>query len=178
MTKHILFDALTGKLAARYDSEIHGDNIPAEAIAVPDELFFQTINEQDGLWSLVDGEIVKLPFPAKALSEVKSDKLNEIRAAYDAATLAPVEALGFVWDGGFDSAIKLDAAMRLSQAAGAPSVTFYDTSNVGHDLSFDDAMVVCISVAVAFQAALGKKQALFAQVNAATSKTKTEAITW
>lgn len=59
--KHILFVA--GILAARYDSEIHGVNIPGEAIEVSDETFFKTINEQDGIWKLIDGEIVKTELP-------------------------------------------------------------------------------------------------------------------
>lgn len=176
MSKFILFT--NGILTARYDVAIHGDNIPADAVPVADELFFQTINETDGVWKLVDGQIVKTSFPAKQLSEVKFEKLAEIRAAYDAATLEPVDALGFVWDGGFDSAIKLDAAMRLSQAAGAPGVTFYDTSNVGHDLDFTSALTVCVAVAVAFQTSLAKKQTLFAQVNAATSKAKVGELSW
>lgn len=117
-------------------------------------------------------------FPPKPLSEIKTEKLAEIRVDYDSATLEPVEALGFVWDGGFDSAIKLDAAMRLSQAAGAPGVRFYDTSNVGHDLDFASALAVCVAVAGAFQTDLAKKQSLFAQVNAATSKTQVGAISW
>lgn len=174
--KSILF--VSGILSSRYDSEIHGENIPAEAIAVDDELFFRTINEQDGVWSLVGDDIVKRPFPTKTLAEAKAEKLDEIRRAYELDTVTPVVALGVTWDGGFDSAIKLDAAMRLSQAAGAPGVRFYDTSNIGHDLDFTASLEVCIAVAVAFQIALGKKQALFTEVNAAKTKTQVEAISW
>lgn len=176
MNKFILFTA--GILAARYTTDIHGENIPAEAIGVSDELFNRTINENDGIWTLVGDEIVKKPFPAISLAELKANKLNEIRTAYDATTIAPVDALGITWDGGFDSAIKLDAAMRLSQAAGAPGVRFYDTSNVGHDLDFVASLQVCIAVAVAYQTSLGKKQTLFAEVDAAKTKTQVEAISW
>jgi hypothetical protein len=175
MSKHILFT--DGILNARYDSAIN-TVIPDDAIEVDDALFFQTINEQDGMWSLVDGNVVKKPFPAKPLSELKIEKLNEIRATYEAATALPVEALGKTWDGGFDSAIKLDAALRLSQAAGAQNVTFYDTFNVGHELDFVDALTVCIAVTVNFQMTLAKKQSLFTAINAATSKTQLAAISW
>lgn len=62
MSKHILFNALN-IMSARYDSDIHGDAIPADALEVSDELFYQTINEQDGIWTLVKGKIVKKPLP-------------------------------------------------------------------------------------------------------------------
>ena len=79
MSKHILFNEL-GVLCARYDSEIHGDNIPAEAVEVEDALFFQTINEPDGVWSLVDGAIVKLPLPDPTTEELQAKTNAEARA--------------------------------------------------------------------------------------------------
>lgn len=53
------------ELNARYASEIHGANIPADAVEVPEELFWQTINETDGIWKRdpQTGEITKHPFP-------------------------------------------------------------------------------------------------------------------
>lgn len=53
------------ELCARYDSEIHGDNIPSDAVEVSDELFLQTINETDGIWKRdpQTGEITKHPLP-------------------------------------------------------------------------------------------------------------------
>jgi hypothetical protein len=78
--KYILFDPLTKVLSARYDSEIHGDNIPDGAIEVSDELFLQTINEQDGLWTLVREDIVKLPFPEPA-----PPTIEEVLKGYEAA---------------------------------------------------------------------------------------------
>lgn len=53
------------ELNARYASEIHGDNIPEEAVEVSEELFWQTINETDGVWKIdpETGEISKHSFP-------------------------------------------------------------------------------------------------------------------
>jgi hypothetical protein len=62
MSKHIVFNE-QNVLSARYDSEIHGDNIPDSAIEVDDETFLATINEQDGIWKLTESGIVKEPFP-------------------------------------------------------------------------------------------------------------------
>lgn len=178
MSKHILFDAVTNILAARYDSEINGDNIPAEAIEVDEVTFFATIDEQDGIWKLTPDGVVKTPFPAPSLSDLKDAKYNEIRDAYNIAADMPVTALSATWNGGFDSAIKLDAAKRLSESAGASGVRFYDIDNVAHDLSFADALTVCIAVAVAYQTALGNKQTKFAAIKAATTKAQVNAITW
>ena len=68
MSLHILFT--DGILSARYDSDIN-KVIPKEAIEVSYEIFWQTINENDGQWSLVKGKIVKLPFPEPTAEELQ-----------------------------------------------------------------------------------------------------------
>lgn len=48
-------------LCARYDSTTN-HKIPKKAIKVSDELFWQTVNETDGVWIILDdGSIVKRP---------------------------------------------------------------------------------------------------------------------
>jgi hypothetical protein len=59
--KFIQFDG-AGKLVGRFDSAVHGTAIPADATEVSDELFVRTFNEADGVWRLIDGEVVKQPF--------------------------------------------------------------------------------------------------------------------
>lgn len=62
--KYMAFDS-NNVLVARYDSDIHGKDIPEEALEVSDELFLQTINETDGIWKHdpKTGEITKHPLP-------------------------------------------------------------------------------------------------------------------
>jgi hypothetical protein len=93
--KYILFDVITNLLTARYDSYINGDNIPAEAMVVTDELFYQTINEQDGIWSLVDGEIVKLPFPEPTPEELMNQAVHAVKQKLQATIDEKAVALGF-----------------------------------------------------------------------------------
>jgi hypothetical protein len=80
MAKFILFDE-SGILVTRYDSAVHGDAIPAEAVQVSDEQFFQTINETDGLWTITnEGDVVKVPFP-----DPPAPTLQQVLASYEAA---------------------------------------------------------------------------------------------
>ncbi len=69
--KYILFDD-SGRLAGRYDAGIHGDNIPELAVPVSDELFFQTIDELDGIWTRDEktGDVSKQPFPQPSAAEL------------------------------------------------------------------------------------------------------------
>lgn len=77
MSKYILFT--NGVLSARYDSAINS-TIPAEAIEVSDEIFWQTINENDGVWALVDGAVVKQPLPAPDPAVIKAQQWEAIKA--------------------------------------------------------------------------------------------------
>lgn len=82
MSKHILFNALN-VLSARYDSEIHGDNIPTAAKEVSERLFYQTIDEQDGIWSLVGDAVIKQPFTAPTIASLITAKRAEINATFE-----------------------------------------------------------------------------------------------
>lgn len=53
------------ELCGRYDSATH-EQIPEGALEIPDDLYFKTIREVDGIWMLVEGSVVKQPFPAVA----------------------------------------------------------------------------------------------------------------
>ncbi|MGJ8619626.1 MAG: hypothetical protein ACSHWN_04785 [Methylophilaceae bacterium] len=82
MAKFLLF--INGVLSTRYDSFVHEDKIPPQALEVNDDLFFQTINEQDGIWSLTnEGEIVKLPFPDPTIDELITKKITEINSQFN-----------------------------------------------------------------------------------------------
>lgn len=59
--------------------------IPSEAVEVSDDLFYRTINEQDGIWSLVNGEVVKLPFPLPTIESLISNKRYEINDAFESS---------------------------------------------------------------------------------------------
>jgi hypothetical protein len=83
MSKFIAFT--NNKLSARYDSEIN-TVIPAEAIEVSDEFFFQTINETDGEWTLQpDGTIVKEGLPEPTIESLIEAKLLSLKTSFETA---------------------------------------------------------------------------------------------
>lgn len=154
------FKSPSGELFAYESDGSQDDYIPADYIAISEV-------EKDAILN-----------PPPSLDEVKERKRVEIRSAHEADAQTPVLHAGVEWSGGFDSAIKLDAAKRLAETAGLPEVTFYDTANVGHALSFADATAVVMAVSVAYQTSLSKKQSLMVQVSTAATVAEVEAIIW
>jgi hypothetical protein len=123
MAKFILFDSVTNVLVARYDSEIHGDNMPEDAVQVEDDLFLATINEQDGIWTLVDDEVVKLPLPLPDPELVKAKQWNAIKFMREEIKAGGVFAAGKWFHSDVDSRIQhlglKDSARDLLAAGGA-----------------------------------------------------------
>lgn len=58
--KYAAFDE-AGFLQGRYDSAVHRA-IPDDAVEITDELYFKSIREVDGVWRLVNQQLVKVPF--------------------------------------------------------------------------------------------------------------------
>jgi hypothetical protein len=112
----------------------------------------------------------------ETLSNAKEAKRIEIRAAYVLDSESPVTVNSVAYQGGFDSAIKLDAARRLSEAGGAVKVTFFDCSNNARILSLVDAQVVILTVASAFQTSFARKQLAMVAVDNATTESEVNLI--
>lgn len=58
--KYAAFDE-AGVLQGRYDSAVHR-TIPDDAVEITDELYFKSIREADGVWRLVNQQLVKVSF--------------------------------------------------------------------------------------------------------------------
>ena len=104
------------------------------------------------------------------LSYAKNLKKQQIRDAFRdafaAADAPPVDALSLKWNGGYDSALKLDAAKRLAELVGKREVVLYDIYNTGHKMNVTDAETVIIAVGADYQKKFAKKQTLMRQVDA------------
>lgn len=95
----------------------------------------------------------------EALKEDARRLEEEARKTFELESEAPVEALGFTWNGGQDSAGYIQGAVGLAQALGEPDVTITDIDNVARVLSFPEALQVAAMVGAQFRTAFFKKQA-------------------
>lgn len=129
-------------------------------------------------WSDSNGGLPDYDNSADTVSKAKEAKRSEIRSAFTDASEEPIQHIGINWHGGFDSAIKLDAAHRLAETAGLTETVFYDTNNLGHALSLQDAKSVIIQVSKTYQEILAKKQGLMRQVDLAETPEQVGAVQW
>jgi hypothetical protein len=163
-----------------YDAAIH-QTMPDDVVEITAAEHMALLDAQ-GLGKRIIADAAGYPVAADpappTLEGARATQSDAIRQGYEAACETPVTALGVAWNGGFDSAIKLDAAMRLAQAAGAHDVTFFDLANAGHTLGFEDALSVVVAVAADFQLKLARKQALMAAIAGAATVEDVHAVAW
>lgn len=110
---------------------------------------------------------------------IKEDKKNLIRRIFNkVSNMDVVDGNNVSWNGGFESAIKLDAAKRLSEAAGSDTVVFFDSKNEAHTLSIAEASSVVLLVASTYQTLLAQKQELLNRIALANSVELVDAAVW
>lgn len=69
-------------------------DVPASAIEISNDQERKLLTEQDGVWMLINGEIVKAPLPAPpepTLDALKGAKINSINSAFTQAAAALTE---------------------------------------------------------------------------------------
>ncbi len=131
MSKHILFT--NGVLSARYDSAIHDDNIPADAVEVDEVIFFQTINEPDGQWTLnADGSITKELLPPAPLYVTKVVSMRQARLA--------------LLNAGFLSAVNDAVAAMTGNHGEAARIEWEYATEVHRDSPLVEALSVALSL--------------------------------
>lgn len=176
MSKHIKFT--NGILTARFDSAINAV-MPTDAVEVSEAVFYQTINELDGVWQLENGNVVKKPFPAPTLAELKTAKKAEITANFErtiqqiTAGYPPNEIASWSkqeQEARAFTAVALSATPLINALAntrGVPKVTLAARIIAKADLF----------AGISGQL-IGKRQGLEDSIEAATSQTALAAIIW
>lgn len=138
-------DAEAGQCVfAKHPSELRDWYDEAEAVAFAASISLYFIKEETQL---------------EKAEKAKLLKANKIRSDFEEAISPPVEALGIVWNSGFDSSLSIDGAARIAQAAGLSEVGIHSLDNRRHVLSIEEATQVAIAIGGAYQQQLGIKQA-------------------
>jgi len=150
----VQFDGTAGEV------EYSSPDVANELIS--DVAEFQPIIEQFfSLKTVLEAEIA-----AKA-DTLKTVKFRQLREAYKTAIHTPVvDANNISWGGGFDSAIKMDAAKRMAELGLQTHVSLFDDNNTEHVLTLAAAETVVLTVGNDFQTKFAHKQALMIAVEA------------
>ena len=112
------------------------------------------------------------------LNELKEQKKSTIKNKFNEVENEPVTINSIEWNGGYESAQKLDGAKRMAELLGQTSVTFYDLANVGHTLTIAESEVVITTIGIDYQTKFANKQAKVVAVDNATTLEELDAITW
>ncbi len=137
---------------------------------------FVEVDENIVCGMLKDGdEFVK---PNATLEQAKTDKKQELTNAFNEESTKDVDVNGVLYHGGFDSALKLDGAKRISESAGATEVTFFDTSNKGAILSIGAATNVIAKIGAKYQIDFAKFEGLKVELEGKQKVSTVESMRW
>ena len=114
----------------------------------------------------------------KDLENSKAEKHIEIKKDFTAQESENILIGDVQYQGGYDSAIKLDSAKRLNESAGLNEVVFYDAQNNPHELLLNDANNIVITVSGKYQKDFGKYQSLKVDIKNAVTIEQVELIKW
>jgi len=127
-----------------------------------------TLNE-----SLISDEIKRLE-----LKKAKVDKKQELINMFKVESEKPVLVSSINYNGGFDSALKLDGAKRLAELAGLNSVVFFDISDEPHTLTIPEANNVILAVSAKYQIDFTKLQEKKVLVESKIKVSTVKAVSW
>jgi len=118
-------------------------------------------------------------WPAAQLQQAQTAQRAIIKSSFITASTANVtDSNGIVWEGGMQSGNSIFLACQLAQHAGQTTITLYDASKAPHNMTIAEGMGVAALIGTAYQEALAKKNTLYANIDAATSVSEVQSITW
>lgn len=163
------YDKDTLKVQGYYPDDINYKIIPAPYIEIEDTT--ERIN--DAVVDLDKNEIVKrTQSNDEKIESKKAELLSEAKALYTEKYTESVQVAGIDYQGGYDSAIKLNAKRTLISEAGLEEVSFVDVNDDIIVLTLEEAKQVCISVAMDYENKFHSYKAKKREINSCTTLTQ------
>jgi hypothetical protein len=122
------------------------------------------------------------PLSIEELEELLGTKKDSIREQAETAYETPVTLSdGSVWNGGMDSALAIDGAVRLAENAGLTQISLYDSTNAERVVDIATGKSIAAAVGAEYQRLFGIKQKCMVQLDgidltSATAKDEIEAV--
>ena len=168
-----------GNPTAFYDSEIHGDNIPSDAIEIPEADWQAHINGQRKVYDSVAGVWGDyVPSANELLAQAKTAKLVELKTAYEADVNADIAYMNTTFQADQKSQDMITKVLAASGGKLPAGFFWLDALNNHVPMTFADLQGLANAILLRGQQLFAKYQQLKAQVNAATTPDEVNAITW
>lgn len=140
------------------------------------------VESLDFLPNLIDGSIgtigwtydgVTLSEPIKTLEELKTTKINEVKAIDEKAS---VTINDITYNGGDSSASAIAGAVQLAQALGELDVKLWDINNTIATYTFDEAMAISAQIAKTYRDTQFAKYEKIVEINACATFAELDAV--
>lgn len=112
------------------------------------------------------------------INTARLKKASEIKSSFSESIATAVAANATTWNGGMDSALALDGAVRIAEQLGATTVTLFDSNNDEHVVDIATGKAITAAVGVDYQTKFAQKQQLMRAIASASTEAEIAAITW
>ena len=182
MTQQVLYSTATAQVLQWQDTDKFNYADPpsgTDTLAVTAEEWAN----QSGAWYVFNGSLTQTnphaPTAAELLAQAQAAQKAIIKTSFVAAANANVtDSNGITWEGGFSSGNSIFLACQLAQQSNETSITLYDAAKAAHSMTIAEGMAVAKLIGDAYQKALGTKNSLYANIDAASTVSAVQKITW
>lgn len=182
MTHQVLYSTTTSQVLQWQDTKQFNYAAPpsgTETLTITAEEW----TNQSGAWYVVNGALTQTnpyaPTEAQILANARAGQKAIIKKSFTAAANANVtDANGVIWEGGFSSGNSIFLACQLAQQTNQSNITLYDASKTPHTMTVAEGMVAAALIGEAYQKALGTKNSLYANIDAASTVSAVQKVTW
>lgn len=136
------------------------------------------VYDKDSKSITLDEALITVEINKLKLDSAKLDKKTHMIVKFNEVSVEPVIVNSITYNGGFDSALKLDGAKRLAELAKLTEVVFFDTSNQPHTLTIAEANFVILSISVKYQTDFAKVQGKKVLIDSKTKVSTVKAVSW
>ena len=168
-----------GNPTAFYDSEIHGSDIPKDAVKISDTDWQSHINGQRKVYdSETEAWVDYVPSATEVLNQVKEVKLSEIKSAYGTEISADIQYMNTTFQADRESQVMITKVLAASGGTLPTGFYWLDSSNNKITMTYDDLQGLANAILLRNQQLFDKYQTLKQQINSATTVDELEVIKW
>ncbi len=182
MTQKVLYSTKTAQVLQWQDTEKFGYPDTQAGTETLEVTAAEWAN-QVGAWYVVNGILTQTnpyaPTPAELLAQAQTTQRALIKQSFiSAANANVIDSNGITWEGGMASGNSIFLACQLAQQTNQSNITLYDVAKTPHSMTIAEGLAVAALIGEAYQKALGTKNSQYANIDAASTVSAVQKVTW